>query len=303
MNRYYNLDTLKCIACLMVIYIHTQSIWYILLISKIAVPIFFLISGYFYTPQNFKRQIKKLSIFTCIFLLLYILVHLCIDGKIFLIQLFTLKNFIDFIFINSTTCICEPLWYLPASIYALSILHFFAKRSKTTILFIIIPLLLIINIMLANMGHIARYRNFLFTGLPYITIGYFIAQHKDWIQKTLIRRNLFTILPTLLILLLSEYFLYKNLNLPETRDHYFFITPLSVYIFIEATLLLKQKRVPFMSYIGQHLSGIIYGIHVLFIPVVGITFQHLSSIRFIFVFLISTIIAFFTEKIVNKIKL
>lgn len=130
MKRLYNLDTLKCIAVLMVIYIHTQSNEYILLITRTAVPIFFLISGFFYTPMSFNKQIRKLLSFTCIFLLIYIIIQLTIHGKIFLTNLFTIKNAIDFFLVNSTTCVGEPLWYLPASIYALTILHFIVKKKK-----------------------------------------------------------------------------------------------------------------------------------------------------------------------------
>lgn len=302
MKRLYNLDTLKCIAVLMVIYIHTQSNEYILLITRTAVPIFFLISGFFYTPMSFNKQIRKLLSFTCIFLLIYIIIQLTIHGKIFLTNLFTIKNAIDFFLVNSTTCVGEPLWYLPASIYALTILHFIVKRKKTTILFITIPLLLIINTILANTGHIARYRNFLFTGLPYITIGYFIAQYKSIIREKLIRISPIFMLLILLTLSYSEYLIYQTLKLTYIRDHYISTTFLSVYIFILASLILKQKRTAYISYIGQNLSGIIYGIHFLIVPFVFVFFPKLSSIRFIIVFLISTAIAFLINKVISTFK-
>lgn len=302
MKRLYNLDTLKCIAALMVIYIHTQSNEYILLITRTAVPIFFLISGFFYTPMSFNKQIRKLLSFTCVFLLFYILIQLAIYGKIFLTNLFTTKNIINFLLVNSTTCVGEPLWYLPASIYTLTILHFFAKRKKTTILFITVPLLLIINAILANTGHIARYRNFLFTGLPYITIGYFIAQYKSIIREKLIHINPIFILLIILTLSYSEYFFYQVFKLTYIRDHYIFTTPLSVYVFILTALLLNQKNIPYISYIGQNLSGIIYGIHFLIVPFVFVFFPKLSSIRFIIVFLISTAIAFLINKVISTFK-
>lgn len=106
----------------------------------------------------------------------------------------------------------------------------------------------------------------------------------------------------LLILSYSEYLIYQTLKLTYIRDHYISTTFLSVYIFILASLLLKQKRTAYISYIGQNLSGIIYGIHFLIVPFVFLFLPKLGSIRFIIVFLISTAIAFLINKVISTFK-
>lgn len=58
-NRQYNIDILRLICALLVVCIHCTNYSlreYILPITRIAVPIFFIISGYFLYSDNISVQ-------------------------------------------------------------------------------------------------------------------------------------------------------------------------------------------------------------------------------------------------------
>ena len=65
-SRLPNLDVLKAIAALLVVFIHTGYDTYVVAICRIAVPIFLLISGYFYPTgrHKIKHTFKKVVILT-----------------------------------------------------------------------------------------------------------------------------------------------------------------------------------------------------------------------------------------------
>lgn len=79
-KRIYSLDYLKYIACFLVIIIHmdispTLELW-ISPFLRIAVPIFFMITGFFYNQiynaGKAGKQIKKVAVFAVIATLLHI---------------------------------------------------------------------------------------------------------------------------------------------------------------------------------------------------------------------------------------
>lgn len=64
--RYKSLDALKTICAFMIVCIHMPpkviGEGYLIALSRIGVPIFLMISGYFYKKESAMKQIKKIAI-------------------------------------------------------------------------------------------------------------------------------------------------------------------------------------------------------------------------------------------------
>lgn len=130
-ERNYSFDTLKCIMCFFVILIHS-SFWgriYVNGIIYIAVPIFFMISGYFFTPSPYSyisdnqgiTERRKLSkILKHIFLLIIGGNILYLLWRLFLVLISNYE--IEFRFSDIITCensLAPHFWYLHTYLYML----------------------------------------------------------------------------------------------------------------------------------------------------------------------------------------
>ena len=148
-NRNYSFDTLKCIMCFFVILTHLDFYGknYINGIIDIAVPIFFMISGYFFYTNNIikerstiKKNLKNIFYLLLKSSLLYLL------WRLFLIIISEYE--LNLKFLDITTCdnaLGAHLWYLHAYIYMLLatlILSYFGFKlsSPKIIPFILIAL-------------------------------------------------------------------------------------------------------------------------------------------------------------------
>ena len=192
--RNYSFDTLKLICAILVIFAHTPQpeIWgnHITPLLRCAVPIFFIISGYFtYGKNDIKRTIYKrirqlLTIFGIIFLF-YFSVFLIANGTDSLEHLSVLLSH-NFILLN-TVPYSMHLWYIAAYIYVLLIILLVEKYNLYKWLFYITPILLLTGLLIGKYSDILlgcyfppNYtRNFLFTGLPFFTLGMLIKKTKQ----------------------------------------------------------------------------------------------------------------------------
>ena len=136
-SRYDGFDILKCVCAFLVICIHIPFPGvlgeYIKSLSRIAVPVFFMITGFFYRNIIIKetewKQIKKISLMLAASLLLYFLwdiFKLIIKSESFIEYIkneISIKNIIGFALLNRTPFSIH-LWYLSAILYILLISYF-----------------------------------------------------------------------------------------------------------------------------------------------------------------------------------
>lgn len=196
-NRQYNIDILRLICALLVVCIHCTSYslrQYILPITRIAVPIFFIISGYFlYSNDNeqtklkIKRSIKKLTKIYTISLIIF-LIYAFMDGLANndsnAIKLGPWKIFI---FITNCSSPFFPydfhLWFLIALIQGLILFYPLCKsitnniRTAVIISFIFLllnPILTNIEINIFNKIYFIPFFKVIFLSLPYLIIGYYL---------------------------------------------------------------------------------------------------------------------------------
>ncbi|MDD2970814.1 MAG: acyltransferase family protein [Lachnospiraceae bacterium] len=194
-DRQTEIDILKAICTFLIICIHVPSVnivgEYFISISRIAVPIFFIITGFFYSDTLKKngeyRQIKKIIFLILIsnaLYLVYDVVYSIMLGNLgIFLDMFQVKNLIMFVFFNESP-FKEHLWYLNAILYVLLIVLIVDKLSCRKILYIMTPMLLLGDLLLGKysilffkreFSHFIV-RNFLFVGIPYFSIGCFIKK-------------------------------------------------------------------------------------------------------------------------------
>ncbi len=281
MKRNDGLDFLKFICSFMVICIHKgfpEPINKIFIpIARMAVPIFFVITGYFYSntkeTSKDKQQIRKmgsLSLGANFLYLLYSIVKAVVNTKDiqkYIVGLFNLKVWINFILFNDSP-FNGHLWYLGAILYVLLIIYFYGKKRDIKRLYPIIPILLLTDLILGKyslllIGREFSYiyvRNFLFVGLPYFLIGHALfvtkpeIEKKDCLQYTLVFAGT-TILERLSL---------GMMGINATRDHYLSTTFLAIFAFLFA---LKSNNAVHNGiyknccWIGNKLAIYIYILH------------------------------------------
>jgi len=193
-KRWVGLDILKCICAFLVIYIHTPIPGrvgdMILALSQIAVPVFFMISGFFYRKvQEDGRtamQMKKIAILLAISLVLYgvwdllAAVRLHIPLGEWLTGRFQPKAILIMLLFNEAL-FGYHIWYLGAILYVL-FLYTKVGLHKVKGLVWVIPLLLAGNLLVGRYGFVLfadgfpgyLERNWLLLGLPFFALGGFL---------------------------------------------------------------------------------------------------------------------------------
>lgn len=232
-KRNSGFDFLRYVCAFLVISIHTQYFGkeYAMLFARAAVPIFFMITGYFYTSVSERGrhifQIRKILIITVLSNLVYIIWELLsamgssggihtkflswIDASLWLNVLLT-----------NDSPFRSHLWYLSALLYVLLIALFIKNGRKK--LYFLIPVLLGINLLLGNYSTLifgktlplAYSRNFLFLGLPCFLLGDLIYQRRNAAQPG--NRVLLLILSLSLVVSFSESFLLTRLGMYQNQD-------------------------------------------------------------------------------------
>lgn len=229
--NYKMLNVMKFICAIFVVMIHTmafhsinENLWVAtsMGICRIAVPFFFMVSGYFYYNLKVEKDRKKR-------ILAYLKIYLkCVLLEMILvlpmtISLFKNLPFFVVVFRCLTVGVTGTLWYISSMVLGLFILEIFTKRK----LYISLVILSIIGFIFGLMGDSYAglfigtsiekatmiYRNIflmmqvgLTMSLPFLSIGYFINKLKliEKIKNINIMTSVF-----LVIFLLETFVLYK----------------------------------------------------------------------------------------------
>lgn len=231
-------------------------------ITRIAVPSFFLINGYFLKIESFS-SVKK-----------YIL-HI---GIIYLVwSLFYLPNF-NIYNVKSFSIILifgyAHLWYLVALIEAVILFYFLKKILRKDIFLFVIAIGLFVIGYFVQIKYseltpfsILKYRNFLFIGLPFIIIGNLIKNAKFHIKRNILIWILFPIsfISFILEIYLSNKIYFDDITLLNTREIY-----LSLIFICPILLLLILNNSRYSDNIKElnQLSSAIYFIHIFVIHIV-----------------------------------
>lgn len=186
-----SLNVLKGICAILIVFNHCKFPGtFGLLIegySRIAVPIFFMISGY-YSYKNDKIKLKKKIKHIFILLIgssLFYLVFNCLrytilndtnSLKLYLHNFFKLKSIIKCIMLNENH-FWPHLWFLNALLYVYIIQYFVSEKQKyfpeKVLSYILLSSYLVLNFLVIkdDFSNAILIRNFIFVGIPFFLIG------------------------------------------------------------------------------------------------------------------------------------
>ena len=234
---------MKCFAAFFVVQLHTipATVCPLLnVIARLAVPLFFLITGYYYTSivekGKYGVQLKKIFLLAIVSSLFYWIYYGCmaLKNNVFyqwFMDTFNSISILNWVLINDTPGIGH-LWYLYAMLYSFIAIYVIDKL-KIKVKWVI-PILFLIGLYVGCKGWpYSWYSNWAFMGVPYILLGRIIFEYKEMlIYKLGVKISYF--IPAATIGLLGEYKLYEIVGMDPIRDHYVFIILMSGILFILA---------------------------------------------------------------------
>lgn len=301
MSRVEQIDILKTICTFLIVCIHVPFPGtggeYFTVLTRIAVPIFFMITGYFYSDIVAEggecKQIKKITVLLLLsnlIFLLWDLFTLILKGKRvmpFLRSTFTTKGILKFILLNESP-FAGHLWYLGAILYVLLIVLLTDSLKCRKYLYCATPFLLIADLLFGKYSLVVFHRefshiivrNFLFVGIPYFSLGCLIRSLYDEVYVKSIERIRNKVLLLLIVLLsttsLIERFILETIGMNATRDHYVSTTFLAIIVFIftlhryiQAGKMVNFPLVKVAVTIGRKYSAWLYILHPIFIQGLG----------------------------------
>lgn len=203
MNNQKNttLEMIKLLASYMVVFIHVQF-WGTMggvmnALARFAVPLFFLISGFYSyqaNPQKIRKRIRNvftLLIFATVCCTLTNIIPLLLNGRLDLVVSY-FKNYIDPTVLVRLLVFNVPvssghLWYLLAITYVYIIFYFTTLlRYNEKVIFIFSFLLLFINVLFGKWlsgvriaASVSIVRNFVLMGIPFFGVGLFAKKHES----------------------------------------------------------------------------------------------------------------------------
>ncbi len=294
MERNHNIDVLKALCALLVVILHGM-IWgkdYVVPITRCAVPCFLIISGWFLyneDKQKMRDRIKK-SIRRITMLLLwstsvFAVVKLTLSLRTHDFSYLSFDALWKFVVFNENP-FGFHLWYLGAYLYALVVVLYLCKCKRLKALAALTPPLLLTDLFLGKyslllLGYEPPYiyvRNFLFVGLPYLTIGLYLKRYSRMILS---HHNIKTFSAIGVILFsvstLAEKWFLVSQGCNATRDHYLSTTFLAISLFL-LFVTTESTKENWMSKIGKTESLYIYIFHPLFLIFFTTVNGHLPSV-------------------------
>ncbi|MDC7286936.1 acyltransferase [Blautia schinkii] len=195
------LDAVKAISAYFVVLLHIRfpgrTGEVINVLARFAVPLFFMVSGYFCYRNDGKileklpGKIKRIFLLTVISYAFYI-VWQCFQRSIegedivsWLADIVEWEHIKEFILYNNSTPVKWHLWFLPALLYCYFLFMLVAQFRLFKIAYIFIPVLLLGHFWMEEAavftGEVYKtmeFRNYLYTGFPFFMLGYWIHGKK-----------------------------------------------------------------------------------------------------------------------------
>lgn len=317
MGRNAGLDLLKLFLALFVVAIHTQflvesypAISYFLNngFFRIAVPVFFVINGYFFYSAVFNNRVKtwllKVTIMYFSWTSVYLFFWLPSDY-------FSLAGFLTIV--KTILLGYYHLWYLSGIIFAAIMLLFFNKLKLSDSFLIKLSLMFFLcGVMIQYFGNyhvvsnfsldvilntIELYRNFVFFAFPFFYCGYCI--HKRNLHNYYSKFKFYLLLYFGFVLLgLEAYCNYILMQNSEGFDIYLslaIICPLLFVVVLNFELNFNTKNFSL-------LSSSIYLIHPLVFILIWKQFEVVGTIVTLIVTLLSVLLSYFIIKLNNRFK-
>ena len=200
-KRLIAFDILKLAMAFLVVCIHFNTFIprdIIVPIARIAVPVFFVATGFFVAgaKDQLLAKAKRLVITAVKYLLVAMVIYFVYDliaalvngtSLTLLFDKLLYENFIiDFFVYSLPNTSGYQLWYLSAFVVAALVHLLLCKLKLTKAYYLLVPLLLIANLVLGEYASLLGIdilpayttRNALLTGVPFLGIGFLIKQNQ-----------------------------------------------------------------------------------------------------------------------------
>lgn len=313
-----SLNALKCLAIFAIICLHmvvfpltTKSV-IIDSLSRFGAPVFFLIAGfysYFNNDQNkalakYKTRIIrliKLLIIANIIFFIYMNIHKDIAASI--MSMIDIKNIFTYIIFNVSPT-GPHLWFIESLIYCYILYYILSKFNiNPNKLYKYIPILLLLGFIIGEFSASAGlvfpkeyYRNFIFMGLPFFTLGYLIHDKESIIDKI---SNKSLIYITLLGCVLS---VIEGLTIPLTE---IYVGSILIATCLFIWCIKNPDRIDFKitSFIGGKLYASMYVLHFMILHILVPKYFDFGYFNPIFIFIATAIVSAIVYLFVNVTKL
>lgn len=315
-----SLNILKFICATLVVFIHCKFPGEFGKIienyGRIAVPIFFMISGYFVYNNIRSKVFKKfkrifiLLLGACAFWFTFNSIRYLVFDKIALtyyLQSFYQKDVLLKFIIFNQNCFWEHLWFLNALCYCYLIQYLLVKFHKENFkIEKIITILLLLSYLLINafiiddeLTNIYLIRNFIFVGLPFFFIGKSLRK-SNLAEKQNLKKMLLIVM-ALFITLTAEIYFYKS-------ELYISSILLSFYLFM---ICIKKTNIKnkYLEFLGDKLAFYIYILHLAIKYIILYIYDYLNISKGIYMWIypigsliVTIIISYLTYIVIKKMK-
>lgn len=300
MERNITLDYFKVILSILIITIHIGILsysyplinWFVSQgIARIAVPCFFIISGYYFSKKiGNTKAVKKYLLHLLLVYTVWTVFYILVENFGEITQIPLLKIYVFGYF---------HLWYVAALLQGSIILFLIKKKFKNDTIILIVSILLFLTAVVFESE--LEIRNVLFMGFPFVFLGYYI-QYKNLVAKV---KDIY-LLPVLILSFIGLSFeitvIARNAN--AIHDAYYslivFCPALIVFVFKHAKY--REYNNTYLSYLGS-LASAIYFIHVFVIYILSDVDISYTLVRFAIVCLLSFILSIFIIYINKYVKI
>lgn len=289
-KKNYFLDYLKGLACFGVVFFHVKLPHYVLdgviqAMFRFAIPLYFMVSGYFCdTTDRDKlekklpgkcRHIIKICIIGCVYYFIFQMLiavfgdsHGSVSDVIDrLRQCFNVKALFEWVVFNQDPFI-NIMWFTFALLYCYLILWIINHFNWYHKVFWLVPVLIGVHMVMGNILTLfgmavnkLYYRNFLLFGLPFLLLGIWIRRNQEKLLGYFSGRGCLLCMATGTVLSVVEWLVFG-------RQEMFFGSILFVTgAFVYALHKPKAKQGSFITTIGDKYSLFVYIVHCSFISV------------------------------------
>jgi peptidoglycan/LPS O-acetylase OafA/YrhL len=320
-QRKITIDIGRAIAAFLVVCLHTKFPIpkmgaFVSDLAKIAVPFFFILSGYYLYDENNENIILKIK--KSLKKTFFILISAVIVYAILRYIKWSYFNFdiskqtfelVPFLLLNDCNY-TEHLWYLFAYIDVLILLYLSYKFRLNIFLIYSLPILIIIHIIFSMWSRTITINpgwyelNWLVTGLPYVLIGFIIKINSKLVEK-LSKKYLIYLICVLVCSIFLEHIAFKMIigKGPGVISTFFLAISCFLYCAIQ-TSFNANKISQIIATFGLKHSLNIYIFHILVRDILIICNFNLiinnTIIIFILSFLLSILVNFITTKLSFK---
>lgn len=237
--RNQTLDAVKALSAYFVVLLHirfpgrTGEI--INVLARFAVPLFFMVSGYFCYRSDGKA-LKKLpgkighvfwlTVISYAFYVVWQCFQRSIEGKAvgsWLAEIVEREHIKEFLLYNNSTPVKWHLWFLPALLYCYVLFAVVERFRLHWAAYLLIPLLMLghfwreeATVFTGEFYKTMEFRNYLYTGFPFFMLGHWIHSRKREPSRELEKSQIAVLWSGILVgsvLSIAEYFKYGLMEL------------------------------------------------------------------------------------------